>query len=435
MSENNQTEMIKNDIKPKELVYALFYEITSEIKGCKIEIDEDEYQENIRTTPWEQLINYINDSIKILINKKFEEAKNIIMKSEYIKNENKKIEITEFEQYENYIKKLEQKQRLLLKKCFQNKLQNEALENKIGEYMDMEDEFEEMKVKFKYENGRFLDNDRKDNEINILRQENVNLKNFIFEIEKREKEKDKIIEQKENEILEKENEIIEKRNEIIEKKNEINTLKKVIEDLKLKIEEKQKELNLFSNININISNGTNNKNNYSFYNFSHSNSTNNILSGNKYDIKYNNNNINNNNNNTNNNGNIIESYTMNNKNENFKIFHFQKIKSKLLKNKQRKEPLSNTKIDNLHRNKLDSLHKYFINNYEGTNPANLNNSCIKISKLPNMKTNNNTHNVQTNFIKSNFKPIQQMNQIVNQNHISKSSRKPTSKIQINHSGK
>ena len=431
MSENNQTEMIKNDIKPKELVYALFYEITSEIKGCKIEIDEDEYQENIRTTPWEQLINYINDSIKILINKKFEEAKNIIMKSEKLKNENKKLELSEIEQYENYIKNMEEKERKLIKKCFQNKLQNEALENKIGEYMDMEDEFEEMKVKLKYENGRFLDNDRKDNEINILRQENVNLKNFIFEIEKREKEKDKIIEQKENEILEKENEIIEKRNEIIEKKNEINTLKKVIEDLKLKIEEKQKELNLFSNININISNGTNNKNNYSFYNFSHSNSTNNILAGSKYDIKYNNNK-------SNNNPNVIESYTMNNKNENFKIFHFQKIKSKLLKNKQRKEPLSNTKIDNLHRNKLDSLHKYFINNYEGTNPANLNNSCIKISKLPNMKTNNNinnNNNNNTNFLKSNFKSIQQMNQIVNQNHISKSSRKPSSKIQINHSSK
>ena len=410
MSENNQTEMIKNDIKPKELVYALFYEITSEIKGCKIEIDEDEYQENIRTTPWEQLINYINDSIKILINKKFEEAKNIIMKSENLKNENKKLELSEIEQYENYIKNMEEKERKLIKKCFQNKLQNEALENKIGEYMDMEDEFEEMKVKLKYENGRFLDNDRKDNEINILRQENVNLKNFIFDIEKKEKEKDKIIE---------------------EKKNEINTLKKVIEDLKLKIEEKQKELNLFSNININISNGTNNKNNYSFYNFSHSNSTNNILAGSKYDIKYNNNK-------SNNNPNVIESYTMNNKNENFKIFHFQKIKSKLLKNKQRKEPLSNTKIDNLHRNKLDSLHKYFINNYEGTNPANLNNSCIKISKLPNMKTNNNinnNNNNNTNFLKSNFKSIQQMNQIVNQNHISKSSRKPSSKIQINHSSK
>ena len=418
MSENNQTEMIKNDIKPKELVYALFYEITSEIKGCKIEIDEDEYQENIRTTPWEQLINYINDSIKILINKKFEEAKNIIMKSENLKNENKKLELSEIEQYENYIKNMEEKERKLIKKCFQNKLQNEALENKIGEYMDMEDEFEEMKVKLKYENGRFLDNDRKDNEINILRQENVNLKNFIFDIEKKEKEKDKIIEKKKNEILEKENEIIE------------NTLKKVIEDLKLKIEEKQKELNLFSNININISNGTNNKNNYSFYNFSHSNSTNNILAGSKYDIKYNNNN----NNNNNNNANIIESYTMNNKNENFKIFHFQKIKSKLLKNKQRKEPLSNTKIDNLHRNKLDTLHKYFINNYEGTNPANLNNSCIKISKLPNMKTNNNTNNNNPNFLKSNFKPIQQMN-IVNQNHISKSSRKPSTKIQINHSSK
>ena len=39
------------------------------------------------------------------------------------------------------------------------------------------------------------------------------------------------------------------------------------------------------------------------------------------------------------------------------------------------------------------------------------------------------------FLKSNFKSIQQMNQIVNQNHISKSSRKPSSKIQINHSSK
>ena len=55
-----------------------------------------------------------------------------------------------------------------------------------------------------------------------------------------------------------------------------------------------------------------------------------------------------------------------------------------------------------------------------------------------MKTNNNinnNNNNNTNFLKSNFKSIQQMNQIVNQNHISKSSRKPSSKIQINHSSK
>ena len=35
--------------KWKELLYELFYEIKSEILGCKLEIEEDEYQENIRT--------------------------------------------------------------------------------------------------------------------------------------------------------------------------------------------------------------------------------------------------------------------------------------------------------------------------------------------------------------------------------------------------
>jgi hypothetical protein len=58
------------------------------------------------------------------------------------------------------------------------------MENKISEYMDMEDEFEEMKTKLKYEDGRFLNNDRKDNEIIIIRSENSKLKNTIDELEK-----------------------------------------------------------------------------------------------------------------------------------------------------------------------------------------------------------------------------------------------------------
>ena len=57
------------------------------------------------------------------------------------------------------------------------------MENKISEYMEMEDEFEEMKVKLKYEDGRFLNNDRKDNEILIIRSENSKLKNYVDELE------------------------------------------------------------------------------------------------------------------------------------------------------------------------------------------------------------------------------------------------------------
>jgi len=179
--------------KNKELLYNLFYEIKSEILGSKIEIEEDEYQENIKKTTIPKLITYIHDSIQILISSKIELTKNqqkledekLFSKNKnFLKTEESPIPISEKEKYENIIKKLEEKERFLTKIRFQDKLQKEAMENKISEYMDMEDEFEEMKTKLKYEDGRFLNNDRKDNEIIIIRSENSKLKNTIDELEK-----------------------------------------------------------------------------------------------------------------------------------------------------------------------------------------------------------------------------------------------------------
>ena len=66
-------------MKSKENLYALFYEIISEIKGCKIEIEEEEFQENIESISMKQLINYIKDSIKLLIKKKIK--KKMILKN------------------------------------------------------------------------------------------------------------------------------------------------------------------------------------------------------------------------------------------------------------------------------------------------------------------------------------------------------------------
>jgi hypothetical protein len=63
---------------------------------------------------------------------------------------------------------------------------------KLNAYMEMENEFEELKEKVKYEGGKFLNNERKDNEIIILRQENSILKK---EIEKY-KENNKLYESK-----------------------------------------------------------------------------------------------------------------------------------------------------------------------------------------------------------------------------------------------
>ena len=170
-SSHIKSKFQKKEHKWKELLYNLFYEIKSEIINSKIEIEEDEYQENINSTTIPQLVNYIHDSIQILLKKKIEDTKEEqkeLDKIYYLNNNNisKSNKISNIEEhnseYENIIRNLESKQRILTKNYFQQKLQIDAMENKLEEYMEMEDEFEEMKTKLKYEDGRFLNNDRKE---------------------------------------------------------------------------------------------------------------------------------------------------------------------------------------------------------------------------------------------------------------------------------
>ncbi len=342
---------INSDYKNKEMLYSLFYEITSEIKGTKIEIDEDEFQENINTITFEKLLNYVHEQIKILIRKKIEEGKKL-EKEENEKIKNIKINENEFIQYENSLRLLENKERRLKKFLFQNKLQREAMEKKISEYIEIEDEFEEMKMKFKYENGKFLDNDRKDNEIIILRKENTILKNKINDYE---------------------NNIKNLENKINEKEKEINNLKENNENLKLKIEEKEKELNLLTNINLNYNNNNNNKNENIFYNNSNSNKDE-IYKNNKF----------------------ISTKHENSPSNN--IFHFQKINPNLVKKKRKKDFLNSTKHENsIEKNKLNIISKYFTHK-NNNKKMSLNNSCIKIIKLPitNIKLNSKYTKVNKN---------------------------------------
>ena len=345
---------INSDYKNKEMLYSLFYEITSEIKGTKIEIDEDEFQENINTITFEKLLNYVHEQIKILIQKKIEEGKKL-EKEENEKINNIKINENEFIQYENSLRLLENKERRLKKFLFQNKLQREAMEKKISEYIEIEDEFEEMKMKFKYENGKFLDNDRKDNEIIILRKENTILKNKINDYE---------------------NNIKNLENKINEKEKEICNLKENNENLKLKIEEKEKELNLLTNINLNYNNNNNNNNHNKNENIFYSNSNSNkdeIYKNNKFiSTKH-------------------ESPSNN-------IFHFQKINPNLVKKKRKKDFLNSTKHENsIEKNKLNIISKYFTHK-NNNKKMSLNNSCIKIIKLPitNIKLNSNYTKVNKN---------------------------------------
>ena len=385
----NSNNFNKKEILIKEKLYTLFYELTSEIKEAKIEIDEEDYEENIRTTPVFQIIEYIYQSIQILLKKyKKDDIKPFIPNN---------IEIS---QYENMLRKYENNYRNLIKKEFQYKLQNETLEYKLEEYMEMEDEFEEMKTKFKYEDGKFLENDRKDNEIIIIRQENSNLKKIISRLEKDIEEKNKIISETE----------------------------KKYQSIKEKLEDTEKELNLFSNIdfsNLNIQNISNNnltgnissnliqKNQMSISNLSKNSfyiSKNNIseIKG-PLDVKI---------------LNLKSTKTAEQKNkhihelfgQNKNIINDMSVnESKTSKNK--KSNIRNNSMNMfLDNKKMNLISKYFsnkktnkrnINNYNKFNYKNninnknnihkLNNTCLKIHKIPlNISQNGNLTNRSTN---------------------------------------
>ena len=405
---NSKNKFKKKEHKWKELLYNLFYEIKSEILNCKIEIEEDEYQENINSITIPQLINYIHDSIQILLKKKIEDTKEeqkemdkkFYLESKFISDI--KVNNDIISQYENIIKNLESKQRNLIKNNFQQKLQIDAMENKIEEYIEMEDEFEEMKTKLKYEDGRFLNNDRKDNEIIIIRGENSILKNEINKLEEK-------IKNLENENKEKEKKIYELNNQL--------------EQLKNKINEKQSETNSPPSININISN-VNSNDNINNNNETEIGRVNGIVNSNIKRNIYNRNYCNFSSNSKffynyvneqisiNNKKNTFSSQKKKEKNDknNHKNYYrnktgkdkkllSQKIKTKLINNKNKIcDLLSTTRNESLDRAKQDLLNKYMIGIKGNKNIMNLNNSCIKVNNLTGKiyyKKNGNNTNFQS----------------------------------------
>ena len=121
----------------KEDLYSLFYELLSEVKGQKIELDEEEYEENVRSTPINQITKYIRETIRMLLKKYSKEQ------------QSNHIELTknDISQYESLLRAREQNERKFIKSIFQYKLHREALESRIEDYMEMEEDYEEMKIK------------------------------------------------------------------------------------------------------------------------------------------------------------------------------------------------------------------------------------------------------------------------------------------------
>ncbi len=219
----------------KEQLYIFYLEIKGELTKKNIEVEKDQLEEILVSTKTSTILNYLKELVYMLINLKVPE-----------KNEekNKNIKINkdeEIAQLENHIRKLEFDIKYYLQREFQHKIKRDTLEMKLNAYMEMENEFEELKEKVKYEGGKFLNNDRKDNEIIILRQENSILKK---EIEKY-KDNNKLYETK----------IKMEQDAVQELKNQISLLNKKISKLEKENIIQPKTNN--SSINININNNGN----------------------------------------------------------------------------------------------------------------------------------------------------------------------------------
>ena len=221
---NETNEILIDDIKIK--IYEFYTEIKSSLSSSE---KEKLNKDNLEITPTSKLsliIKHLKYYIKFLI-----EYKNNI-----------KINNDFYRQLESYIIKLESDIKYLVKKQYQNKIQKDSLEMKIRAYAQIEEEYEELKTKVKYEDGKFLENDRKDNEIIILRRENSNLKKEIIKLEEEINDLEKI--KYKNEELKQKN----KEDEEI-----IKGFKNKIKELNHKIKELEEEItntkNNFTNNN------------------------------------------------------------------------------------------------------------------------------------------------------------------------------------------
>jgi hypothetical protein len=202
------------DIKFKLSAY--YSELLNQISEFSSERIKEYKKVNIKEKSSIKILEYIKDLTSVLIELKISE----------VSSENEKNK--EYFQLEDYVKKLEKDIKIFYSQIFEYKIQVASLEDKIKVYKIIHQEYESLKEKVKFFDGKFLDNEKKENEILILK--------------------------KENEIIKKELSKAEKKNESNEnlKKNyitKINELYKEIKQLNKKLESKSIVNNNISNYN------------------------------------------------------------------------------------------------------------------------------------------------------------------------------------------
>ncbi len=226
----------------KSQLYSYYLDLLNEISSFSSSGNELNSTNNLdyQALTISDLLMNIKKSTKQLINCKISEITNLN------KNNNN------YFQFENYVKKIEFDLKYYLRLIYEYKIQNDVLEEKIRIYRLMQEDYEELKEKVKYEGGRFLDNERKDNEIIIIRQENTILKKELAKSEKINKL---------NDILKKDylSKINNLQNENIRLKKKINELQELNTGKNNKNENNDKNSN--NNVNNNKLNKTGINNN------------------------------------------------------------------------------------------------------------------------------------------------------------------------------
>ena len=246
---------MEESLKIKEELFSLYKDIKS-----KIEIENGKNFEELDSYSSLEIIKIIKDLNLALINQKSLGIDPNKRENDLIKKENNTNLLEDYIQLEKQIIKLEADNKYYLKNFLAYKIQKDSLEMKLNAYMALEEEYEELKEKVKYEGGKFLDNDRKDNEIIILRRENSSLKKEIIKMEGK-------IKNSENKNKEYQDKIKDLQNNVENLNKKIYKLEKIIKDNTIKNSNLiRNNTNSCTNIRIksneNISNRLNNNSNY-----------------------------------------------------------------------------------------------------------------------------------------------------------------------------
>ena len=311
-------------------------------------------------------------------------------------------------QYESALKKSEQKIRFLYSEIFNLKVKNTFLENNIDILLKKEKELRLVKEKtgVVVENGTIVYNDRKENEIFILRKENSTLKNVII---KNEKDLNEIKEKCKNDKEQYKNDKEHYENQIKHLNHKLNLIKYKLKQSNMKTKGK-------STSNININNDSNTPklksnfttNNNSFYKSNNNNGINNgVNKSNTHDKNNNNSNSNSKNKNSKQrlemkNDKKIKKNMINKDGQTASLIHCQSTGHLNLKNK-----IIN-KLKKINQNESSKI------NQNGLNLSNLNNkSATQYKKMFLTPHNNNNDDNNNNII--NYQTFQKISDIKNNN--------------------